>query len=227
MRDEGRVVKERKYRVRSSQNCDPRRRPWARFGNAGGSLLLAVGVLLGCSPESCWKIERGQTYLFTVRETNLSSVPAPPPPRCGPSLFPDEGETLHFLVTDDRLDDVAGCREARAELVGEHSLTIADRPPRPAAPMGAGRGQTVISASVAIDWDGCPGTWAVLALGLSDGDNALVAYRPGRPEVALYRTFHPDSIYVPSDEALAAACSHRPVCTDSFGVEVTRGRPQK
>jgi len=72
-----------------------------------------------------------------------------------------------------------------------------------------------------INWDRF-GTWSVRALGFVDDDNPFVAYRPGRPAVVLYRSFQPDSIFKPDDEVLAAACTERPPCTDSFGVEVRK-----
>jgi len=194
----------------------------ASLNDARTAAFALAAALLGCSPDSCWQLEKGRTYSFVVREMNLSRVQAGPFPHCAPPLVPSVGETLEFEVTELRLDEPEGCKMARGDLVSPHGLTITDRPIRPAAVIGAGSGQIVISAGLAIDWDGCPGTWAVRALGFTDGDDPFVAYRPGRPAVVLYRSFIPDSTYEPENATLAVACAQRPVCGDSFGVEVRK-----
>ena len=193
----------------------------ARTAAAAFAVALAP-ALLGCSPDSCWQLENGHTYSFVVREMNLSSFSAPPFPRCAPPLAPSVGESLEFRVTELRVDEPEGCKTATGELISQHELITTDRPLRPAPVMAAGSGQVVIDARLAIDRDGCPGTWAVRALGFTDGDDPFVAYRPGRPAVVLYRSFVPDSIYEPDNATLVAACGQGEICTDSFGVEVLK-----
>lgn len=185
------------------------------------AVVCLAAALTGCCGTDCWNddLNVGRTYTFTIRELR------PPGPRsanvpCDPSLPPLTGDALKLRVVDEHpTAGAVDCSMAVGELQGEHSLNIVEGPLLPGVPIGTASGARIISTAVFIDWNGCRGTWSLLAIGRSDDRDPFVPYRTGNPATVLYRAFTPDPASLPSDPAIAGMCNS---CADHFGVQITK-----
>lgn len=195
-------------------------RAWVMMVGSASAIACIFAALTSCGgTESCWGLEVGQTYTFTVREVRPDVPPAPGSP-CAPSLPPMLGDAYQFRVTGEQSAGPArDCFAAYGELEGQHSLKVVEGqvyPPLGDKPYSSGSGQ-VMRAGVFIDWNGCRGTWSIEAVGRSSDHNPFAAYRPGKPVVTLYRSFMPEAFATP--ENIPAGCGR---CVDHFGVEVSK-----
>ena len=182
-------------------------------------LVCIIATLAGCGgTDSCWGLEVGHTYTFTVRELKPSAQFIPGDP-CDPSLPPVVGDSFEFQVVSERHTGRAvDCNAAVGRLQGgRHNLDLAGGVVYSAAipyPLGSSQ---VIQASEFIEWNGCRGTWGIVAVGRSADRNPFVAYRPGNPVGVMYRAFYPEAFLTP--EAIPSGCGY---CVDHFGVEVSK-----